>query len=115
MSHAVAEETPKEASILMEIREAEKKADEIVEKARFQKDSIIQEARVNSAKLVSSKEEEIKKSHEKKLMDYRAKSRLIGEEKAAEGKVSAKQLKSKSDKSMQKAVEFILKKFEELV
>ena len=43
------------------------------------------------------------------------KSRLIGEEKAAEGKVSAKQLKSKSDKSMQKAVEFILKKFEELV
>src|SRR3989344_2208125 len=113
MSHAVAEETPKEASILMEIREAEKKADEIVEKARFQKDSIILETRVNSAKLISLKEEEIKKSREKKIMDFREKSRLIGEEKTAEGKVSAKQAKSKSDKSMQKAVEFILKKFEE--
>ncbi|MBI2655810.1 hypothetical protein HYX06_05320 [Candidatus Woesearchaeota archaeon] len=109
----IAEEEGKEASILMEIREAEKKAEEIIERAGLQKASIVQEARKEAARLVSSKLEEIRKSQEKKLMDFREKSRLLGEEKASEGKVMARQIKSKSDRNMQKAVDFILKKFEE--
>ena len=115
MSYEVEEETPKEVFILMEIREAEKKADELIEKAKFQRDSIMQEARINAAKLLSLKEDEIKKSHEKKIMDFMEKARLIGEEKISEAKISAKQIKLKADKNLQKAVDFILKKFEEMV
>ena len=110
------EEQPRmESIILSEIREAEKKADEIVQSARAKCDSIIREARVNAAKLVSSKGEEITKSQEKKIMDFREKSKLISEEKIAEGKLAVKQLKPKSDKNMQKSVDFILKKFEEMI
>ena len=116
MSQAIAEESvPKEAFILMEIMEAEKKAEEIIEKAGLQKASIVQEARKEAAKLVSSKLEEIRKGREKKIADFREKSRLLGEEKASEGKIQAKQIKAKSDKNIQKAVDFILKKFEEMM
>ena len=114
MSHAVAEEAiSKEASILMEIREAEKRSDEIVQSARIKRDLIIQEARSNAAKLASSGESEIRRSYEKKLVDFRDKSRLLTEEKISEGKISARQLKSKAEKNINKAADFILKKFEE--
>ena len=116
MSNTVAEETiSPESVILSEIREAEQKAEEIIDKAGLQKASIVQEARKEAARLVSSKLEEIRKSQEKKIMDFREKSRLLGEEKASEGKIQAKQIKSKSDKNMQKAVDFVLKKFEEMM
>ena len=114
MSNEIAEETiSPEAAILSEIREAEQKAEEIIGKAGLQKASIVQEARKEAARLVSSKLEEIRKNQEKKLMDFREKSKLIIGEKISEGKLQAKQLKLKSDKNMQKAVDFILKKFEE--
>ena len=48
-------------------------------------------------------------------MDFREKAKLIGEEKSAEGKMAAKQLKAKSEKNIGKAVDSILKKFEEMV
>ena len=116
MSQAIAEESiPKEASILMEIREAEKKAEEIIEKTGLQKASIVQEAGKEAARLVSSKLEEIRKGQEKKITDFREKSRLLGEERISEGKIQAKLTKSKSDKNMQKAVDFVLKKFGEMI
>ena len=114
-SHAVAdsEEIPIESSILTEIKEFEKKADEILERANKQKDSIIYDSVVNSSKLLSAKEEEIKKLQEKKTMEFKDKSKLIIDEKIAEGKIAAKQMKAKSEKNMPKAVEFVMKKFEE--
>jgi vacuolar-type H+-ATPase subunit H len=116
MSHTIEEESaPKEVSVLMEIREAEKKSDEILEKARLQKDSIIQSARADAAKLISSRQDEIRASHEKKIVDFREKSKFIIEEKIAEGKASARQVSAKSGKNSNKAVVFILKKFEEMI
>ena len=103
-----------EVIILSEIRDAEKNADEIIERAKREKERIVHESRVNSSKMVSSKEEEIKRLQEKKLMDFREKSKLISEEKIAEGKIEAKQLKFKSEKNIAKAVEFAIKKFEEM-
>ena len=116
VAHAVSgeESAPVEFGILAEIRESEKKADEILEKARREKDSIIQQAARDSSKLISSKEDEIKKNQEAKLADFREKSKLIAEEKMAEGKISAKQVKSRSEKNAAKAVEFVMKKFEEM-
>ncbi len=104
-----------EAEILGEIRDAEKKADEIIGKAKREKEAILREAAVNSSKLLASKEEEIKKLQEKKIMDFRDKARLIREEKIAEGKPTARQIKAKAEKNIAKAVEFVIKKFEEMV
>lgn len=104
-----------EAEILSEIRDAEKKADDIIERAKREKEAILQEAARSSSKLLASKEEEIKKLQEKKILDFRDKFRLIKEEKTADGKATAKQTRAKAEKNIPKAVEFIMKKFEEMV
>ena len=87
-THAI-QESGREAEILVEIREAEK--------------------------MIAAKEDEIKKAQEKKIVDFREKSKLLKDEKLAEGKSLAKQIKAKADKNIAKAVELVMKKFEELV
>lgn len=104
-----------EAEILTEIRDSERMADEILERAKREKESIVQDAVRNSAKLLSVKEEEIRKVQEKKIIDFREKAKLIREEKLAEGKAAVKQLKAKAEKNIQKAAELVIKKFEEMV
>ena len=104
-----------EAEILSEIRDAEKKADDIIGRAKREKEAILQEAARNSSKLLASKEEEIKKLQEKKIMEFRDKSRLVKDEKIAEGKSTARQTKAKAEKNIAKAVEFVMKKFDEMV
>jgi len=101
-----------EAEILIEIKESEKKADEIVERSKKEKERILHEARANSSKLLSAKEDEIYRSQEKKLMDFKEKSRLLYEEKLGEGKAMAKQIKTKSEKNIAKAADFIIVRFE---
>ena len=103
----------REIEILGEIRESEKRADEILEMAKKEKESIIQDSIKNSSKLLSEKEEEIRKAREKKIMDFREKAKLIREEKLAEGKAAAKLMKAKADKNIGKAAELVVKKFEE--
>ena len=104
-----------EAEILIEIRDSEKKAEELIERAKREKDSILQEAAKASSKLLAAKEEEIRKLQEKKIMEFREKARLLKEDKLADGRNSAKQLKAKAEKNIAKAVDFILKKFEEMI
>ena len=101
MSHLAAETESQnpEAAILSEIREAEKKADEIIAAAKLQKDSSIQEAKANASKLILAKEDELRKIQEKKLMEFRDRAKLLSEEKLAEGKMLAKQAKTKSEKN----------------
>lgn len=105
----------REAEMLSEIRDAEKKSDEIIERAGREKESILHQASFNSSKMLIAKEDELRKLREKKLMEFQDKARLIKDEKIAEGKAAAKQLKAKAEKNIPKAVEFTLKKFEEMV
>ncbi len=104
-----------EAEILSEIRDSEKKAEEIIERAKHEKERILHEARANASKLFESKEEEMRKFQEKKLMESKEKYKSISEAKIAEGKIAAKQIKSKSEKNIPKSVDFIFKKFEEML
>ena len=104
-----------EAQILSEIRDSEKKAEEIVERAKREKGAILHKAAVDSSKLLAAKEEEIRKLQEKKLMDFREKAKLMREEKLTEGKTLAKQLKARSEKNIPKAVDFVMKRFEEMI
>ena len=116
MNHsAETQEIAKEVLILGEIKESEKKAEEIVESAKKQKESIIQEAKASASKMIASSESEARKSHEKKLMDFKDRSKLLFEEKISEHKISAKQAKTKADKNISKAADTVIKKFEEMV
>ena len=105
-SHAVAdvEESSMESSILGEIKEYEKKADDIIERAKGQKESIILEAIKNSAKLLAERQEETRKAQDKRIMESRDKARLLKEEKLAEGKQAAKHVMAKSEKNVSKAL-----------
>ena len=103
------------AGILLEIKDSEKKADEMLEDARKQKETIMQEANANAAKMLESKQIEITKQNEKKVSDFREKTSLLREDRLAEGKANVKILKSKSEKNIAKAVEHITKKFEEMM
>ena len=104
-----------EAEILSEIRESEKMAEEIIERAKSESESILQEASRKSFKLIFTKEGEISKLQDRKIMDFREKIKFLKEEKLAEGKNTAKQLRQKSDKNISKAVDFIIKKFDEMI
>ncbi|MBI2658824.1 hypothetical protein HYX05_01825 [Candidatus Woesearchaeota archaeon] len=104
-----------EAEILTEIKDAEKRADEAIERAKAEKERMLQESIRNSSKLMAEKETEIKKLQEKKIMDFRDKARIIKEEKLAEGKAAVKQLKAKAEKNIAKTVEIVIKKFEESI
>mgnify|MGYP001616720510 CR=1 FL=1 len=104
-----------EAEILTEIKESEKRAEESIERAKRDKESIIHEANSNSSRTLLAKQEEIKKLQEKKIADFREKAKLIREEKLAEGKAQVKQLRAKSEKNIAKAADFVLKMFEEMI
>lgn len=104
-----------EAEILSEIRDSEKKADEIIEKAKVEKEQILHEAAASSSKLLAAKQDEIRKLQEKKLIEFRDKFKSVKEEKLAEGKNIAKQLRAKAEKNAPKAVDFAMIKFEEMI
>ena len=109
-------EDTKETEILKEIRGSEQKADEIVSNAEIEKQRILNNAKRNSSKLLVEKKEEIRKAQEKKLMDFKSNvSSIINTEKAEDGKKIAGQIKAKAEKNMNKAVDFVMKKFEEMI
>ena len=117
MNKTVVENTEdtKETEILKEIRESEKKADEIVSQAEIEKQRILNSAKRNSSKLLIEKKEEIRKAQEKKLMDFKSNASSIKAEKMGDGKKIADQIGAKAEKNMDKAVDFVMKKFEEMV
>ena len=104
-----------EAEILGEIRDSEKRADEIIERAERERASILHDAAINSSKLLAAKEDEIKKTQEKKIMEFREKAKIAKEEKLMEGKALVKQLKSKAEKNIAKAAQLVLEKFEAMI
>lgn len=105
----------KETEILIEIRGAEKKAEGIMGRAKAESESIIQEALKNSSHLLSEKQESLIKAREKKIADFREKLILIKKEKIDEGMEIARQMKSKTQKSIPKAIGLVMQKFEEMV
>ena len=104
-----------EAEILGEIKDTERKADETIERAKRESESIVQEAIRNSSRLLAAKEDELRKLQEKKIIDFREKTKLIKEEKIGEGKAQARQLKAKAEKNVARTVQLALKKFEEMI
>ena len=104
-----------EAEILVEIKEAEKKAEEMLHSAEQKKHAITSEAVANASKLVAKEEERLGMTHDEKIVAFRDIAKHLKEEKLAEGKTAAKQLKAKSGKNIRNAVDFVMKKVDEMV
>jgi len=104
-----------EEEIFNEIKEAEKKAEEITEKANIDADRIVQDAKSKASRLLSQKIEEIDKEKLKKIQDFRDNIHVLRDTKISEISESIKKMKQKAQKSMENAVEFTIKKFYESI
>ena len=104
-----------DAYVLKDIRNAEKESDSILEKAEKEKEKILNEAQKKAEEIFQKEKESAKDFHEKKLVDFRSKSDSMLKEKIEEGRKQAAQLESKAKKNMDKAFDFIMKKFEEML
>ena len=104
-----------EAEILLEIKNSEKKAEGIIEKANMEKREILEKTKINSSKLLDEKKDEIRLSQEKKIVSFREKIKSAKNEKLKEGKKVLRAIKTKAEKNITEAVELIIKKFEELI
>ena len=105
----------KESEILISIRESENASEEMLKKALAEKDSIIKSAQKEAGEILSSSVEEIKKAHEKKISELGIKSDSIKKEKIEEGRKEIRQLEAKAEKNLDKAVELVIAKLEEMV
>ena len=105
----------KEAEILTEIKESEKKSEEIIESAKRENEERIKEATRNSSKLLAERTEEIRRVQEKKLAGFINESNSRRNEKLVNSKKLLDQVRAKAEKNIDKAVEFSIKKFEEMI
>ena len=108
-------EVSRETEILIEIKRAEKKAEDTIQRAKFEKETILRDAVADASKMMSTRQEELRKIQEKKLMDFKDKLSILREEKLAEGKNESKLLKTKSEKNILRAADFVMNQFEKMV
>ncbi|MEK6949845.1 MAG: hypothetical protein AABX34_06490 [Nanoarchaeota archaeon] len=105
----------KESEILISIRESENASEEMLKKALAGKDAIIKSAQKEANDILSSNAEEIKKAQERKISELGVKSDSIRKERIEEGRKEIRQLEAKAEKNLNKAVEFIMAKLEEMM
>ncbi|MEA2037655.1 MAG: hypothetical protein U9O94_09160 [Nanoarchaeota archaeon] len=98
-----------------EIKDAEKKAEEIIAKGELDKEKIIQEAKHKSIVHVEKGEEKIDKEKETKIESKREKAESARTEVLSKGKEDIQKLKQNSEKNIDEAVDIILKKFEDSI
>ncbi len=101
--------------LFREIKDAEKRAEELLLKTEKDKEKILQQAKHKSIILVEKGEEEIDKEKEQKIKDKTEKAELIRKEIISKGEQDIKKLRKNSEKNIETAVNFILQKFEESI
>ena len=105
----------KEAEILKEIRTSEEESEGMLKKAEAEKQKIIEKAKKDSLKAISDSKGRIMREQEEKLVALREKASSLRNENLQESQSSIAQLKAKAEKNISKAVDFVIKKFEEMV
>jgi V/A-type H+/Na+-transporting ATPase subunit G/H len=109
------ESNQKEAQILSEIRSSETDAEKLMLEANKEKGRIIDITKKDASILFLSKKEEIQKQHEKVIAEFKVKSVSVRAKKIEDGIKSAKNIKAKAEKNISKAVDFVMKKIEEMI
>ena len=105
----------KETEILISIRESEAAFEEILKKEQAEKDAILKSAQKEADDTLRASAEEIKKSQERKISELNSKFDSIKKEKIEDSAKQIGQLEVKSEKNMEKAVELIIAKIEEMI
>jgi vacuolar-type H+-ATPase subunit H len=105
----------KEFEILSSIKDAEKKADEINEASKKEREDIISNSVRESSQLLAQRKEEIVKDQEKKINDFMSSAISRKNEKSEEAKKEVIQLIEKGEKNIDKTVKFVMEKFEERI
>lgn len=105
------EEKEQDSAIFIEIAEAEKKADEIIESAIKEKEKLINDAKRNLSSLILKTTEEIDKGREKKIQDFQSNAYVLKEGRLDEAKGQIKKFEQKPHKNMQHAVDIVFSRF----
>ncbi len=101
--------------IFIEIKKIEKKADIIIENAKKESEKIVLEAKRKASAFTAEKQEVIDKEKENKINQARIEIKSENK-KSIEGiKKNIEEIKKKASKNNNKAVDFVLKKFEGLI
>lgn len=112
MEADIGEKEP-DASIFAEIREAEKRAEEILQNAEKEKEKIISDARRNASSLILKKFEEIDKERAKRIQNFQANVYVLKETKLGEIKDEIKKLEKSAPKKIEKTADIIFERFVE--
>jgi V/A-type H+/Na+-transporting ATPase subunit G/H len=104
-----------EIEILKEIREAESEANEIIAKAQEESNKISQSARKEAQNVYNEKIQSALKDQSSALEAYKSESTDLRRKKLIESNKKVNDLQKTTKKNVDKAVEFVLKKFEESI
>ncbi len=114
-NHSHSSAFAKAESIISEVKDSEKKAEAILEKAKKDASILLQEAKAEAVALLKQEEEMLAKEHEKKLSELREKlalSKESGQEAVAK---ETSELKARAKKNKSKAISHITKVFEDRI
>ncbi len=104
-----------EAEIFVEIKKAEEKAEEMLQKASAESERIIRESNGRASALLMKGMESIEKEKAEKIQQFRDKIHILRETKISEGSETVKKMRQKAQKNRDAAVRFIIEKFHEMV
>ncbi|MBI2661594.1 hypothetical protein HYX09_05015 [Candidatus Woesearchaeota archaeon] len=100
-----------EAEIFIEIKEAEKKAEDILQRANSDGEKLVQDAKSKASSQLMHGTSSIDREKADKLQEFREKVYVLKDTKLSEGNEAISKLKEKSKKSMDATVKFINEKF----
>ena len=109
------EKQQKISRILNDIKDAERKADAIIDKAVKEKEKILNEAHSKASTLLIGEEQKVQQQQDKKISDHKDKLKALKARKAEEGRKLASEAEYKANKNIGKATDYIIEKIDEKV
>ncbi|NQV08800.1 hypothetical protein HQ529_03035 [Candidatus Woesearchaeota archaeon] len=104
-----------EKKILEEIKEAEKKSKRIVENSHIKKELIIQKGKEKAKEMIKEQETKSEQEKEKEVSSKMKQLEETKQEIIRNGDKEVKKIGSTAEKNISKAVDYVLKKFNEKV
>ena len=114
MEHRTTEKE-QNAEVFAEIKEAEKKAGQIIGDAAKEKERIINEAKLKSSSLMSIKFDEIEQEKNKRISNFESKVYVLKDTKIDEAKEKFHKITKEAQKNVDYAADFVFNKFLESI
>ena len=102
-------------NIISEVKDAEKKADVLIERAKKEADELVQSAKHEASTVIRKEEDLFAKEQEKKLSELKDTLAASKVEEAQETAKEISEIKAKAKKNQAKAIAHIIKAFEDKI